>query len=131
MALIGTWGTIVFSVKPTEIKTFDNLKWAIGAKYTTHTRHLKEPLLEFTGVDVETLSLTMFFSAYLGVNPKKELDKLVSAVREGKVHRLVIGTDNYGKFVIEKLSNNLEKIDNRGNLLVATVTVSMKSYAER
>ena len=63
MAVVGTWGDIVFSVSRRQIKTFDGLKWDSGAKYATHDRHLKEPLLEFTGTEVESMSFTMFFSA--------------------------------------------------------------------
>lgn len=131
MALIGVWGDLIFSVKQNEIKTFDKLKWDVGAKFTTHTRHLKAPLLEFTGVDVESISFSMFFSVSLGTNPKREIDKLIRALQEGKAHRLVLGTDNYGKWVMEKISNTMEQVDNRGNLIVASVSVTMKSYAER
>ena len=49
MAIVGTWGDIVFSVSRRQIKTFDGLKWDSGAKYATHDRHLKDPLLEITG----------------------------------------------------------------------------------
>lgn len=131
MAQIGSWGNLIFSVKQDEIKTFEKLKWDIGAKYTTHTRHLKAPLLEFTGIDVESISFSMFFSIDLGVNPKPELDKLIRAVQGGEVHRLVLGTDNYGKWVMEKISNTMERYDNRGNLMAASISVTMKSYAER
>ncbi len=131
MALIGRWGAITFEVKPSEVKTFNGMKWGVGATYSTHTRHLKDPLLEFTGRDVESLSFSMFFSVYLGVNPKREIDALLYQARNGKVNRLVIGTDNYGKWVVEKVDVDMEQVDNRGNLLVAKVSVSMKSYAER
>jgi phage protein U len=133
MAVIGSWGDITFSVSREEIKTFDGLKWESGVKYSTHERHLKEPLLEFTGQDTETMTFTMFFSAFLGVNPIKEVAKLLQAMRRGEVHRLVIGVKAYGtnKWVIEKLSTSLDKYDNRGNLLVAKASVTMKSYAAR
>lgn len=133
MAVIGTWGDIVFAVSRKEIKTFTGLKWDSGAKYATHDRHLKAPLLEFTGVDIESMSFSMFFSAFLGVNPMAEITKLLAAERKGEVNRLVIGTKAYGtgKWVIDKLSKDLERYDNRGNLLVAKVNVSMKSYASR
>ena len=49
MALIGCWGDITFAVSRNEVKTFTGLKWDSGAKYSTHDRHLKEPLLEYTG----------------------------------------------------------------------------------
>ena len=73
MALIGNWGDFTFYVSADQIKTFDSLKWDSAAKYSTHDRHLREPLLEFTGTDVETITFTMFFSVFLGVNPIKEM----------------------------------------------------------
>lgn len=133
MAVIGTWGDITFAVSRNQIKTFDGLKWDSGAKYSTHDRHLKEPLLEFTGTDVESMTFTMLFSAFLGVNPIAEVSKMLKAMRRGEVHRLVIGPKAYGtnKWVITKLSNSLNRYDNRGNLLVAKVSVTMKSYSGR
>lgn len=133
MAVIGTWGDITFAVSRNQIKTFDGLKWDSGAKYSTHDRHLKEPFLEFTGTDVESMTFTMFFSAFLGVNPIAEVSKMLKAMRRGEVHRLVIGPKAYGtnKWVITKLSNSLNRYDNRGNLLVAKVSVTMKSYSGR
>ena len=133
MAVIGTWGDITFAVSRNQIKTFDGLKWESGVKYSTHDRHLKEPLLEFTGTDVESMSFSMFFSAFLGVNPIAEVSKMLKAMRRGEVHRLVIGPKAYGtnKWVITKLSNSLNRYDNRGNLLVAKVSVTMKSYSGR
>lgn len=133
MAVIGSWGDVVFAVSRKEIKTFTGLKWDSGAKYSTHDRHLKAPLLEFTGTDVESMSFSMFFSVFLGVNPMTEIAKLLTAMRKGEVHRLVIGPKAYGtnKWVITKLSNSLDRYDNRGNLLVAKVNVTMKSYAGR
>lgn len=133
MAIIGTWGNIVFAVSRKEIKTFSELKWDSGAKYATHDRHLKAPLLEFSGTEVESMTFSMFFSAFLGVNPMTEVAKLLSAMRKGEVNRLVIGTKAYGtnKWVITKLSNSLERYDNRGNLLATKVSVTMNSYASR
>jgi phage protein U len=133
MAVIGSWGDITFAVSRNKVKTFDDLKWDSGAQYTTHNRHLKEPLLEFTGPDAESMTFSMFFSVFLGVNPITEVAKLLQAMRRGEVNRLVIGAKAYGtnKWVITKLSNALKRYDNRGNLLVAEVSVTMKSYAAR
>ena len=52
MALIGSWGDFTFEVSRGSVKTFTGLKWDSSVKYATHDRHLKEPLLEFTGKDV-------------------------------------------------------------------------------
>jgi len=133
MANIGSWGDITFSVSRQTVKTFDGMKWESAAKYATHDRHLKEPLLEFTGTDVESVTFSMFFSVFLGVNPITEVSNILQAMRRGEVHRLVIGPKAYGtgKWVIEKLSTSLDRYDNHGNLLVASANVTMKSYAAR
>lgn len=133
MATIGTLGDIVFSVSRSQVKTFDGLKWDSSAKYATHDRHLKDVLLEYTGTDADTISFTMFFSVFLGVNPMGEITKLLNAERSGKVMRLVIGSKAYGKnkWVITKTSKDLETFDKRGNLLAAKVNVSLKAYAGR
>lgn len=133
MATIGNWGGFTFYVSRSAIKTFDDLKWESSVKYSTHERHLKEPLLEFTGTNVESMTFTMFFSVFLGVNPISEVAKLLQAMRRGEVHRLVIGPKAYGtnKWVITKLSNSLKRYDQRGNLLVASVNVTMQSYSSR
>ena len=133
MAIIGSWGDITFSVSRQTVKTFDGLKWESGVKYSAHDRHLKEPLLEFTGPDTESMSFSMFFSVFLGVNPIAEVSKLLKAMRRGEVHRLVIGPKAYGtsKWVITKVSSSLDKYDSKGNLLSSKVSVTMKSYSCR
>ncbi len=133
MAVIGMWGDLIFSVSRQQIRTFDGLKWDSGARYSTHDRHLREPLLEFRGTDSETMTFTMLFSEYLGVKPIEEVSKIKLAMMAGEVHRLVIGPKAYGtnKWVITKLSSAMERFDKKGELVAAKVTVTMQSYAAR
>lgn len=133
MAVLGSWGDIVFAVSNRQVKTFDSLKWDSSAKFASHDRHLKDPLLEFTGSDADTISFSMNFSVFMGVNPMTEITKLLMAERAGEVNRLVIGPKAYGKhkWVITKTSKTLTRFDNRGNVLAAKVSVSMKAYSAR
>ena len=133
MAVIGTLGDVVFSVSRETVKTFDGMKWESSAKYATHERHLKDTLLEFIGIEADTISFNVYFSAFLGVNPMQEIGKLLDAERNGKVMRLVIGNKAYGKnkWVIDKTSKDLDRFDRKGNLLVAKVSITLKSYAGR
>lgn len=133
MAVIGTWGGLVFGVSRNQIKTFNDLKWDISAKYATHDRHLKAALLEFTGTDLEEISFSMLFSVFLGTEPLTEINNLAAKVRAGTVDRLVIGSNPYGqsRWVIDKISNQLDKYDGKGNLWAAKVGITMKSYADR
>jgi phage protein U len=133
MATIGALGDIIFSVSKNQVKTFDGLKWDSAVQYASHNRHLKDVLLEFTGTDADKISFSMFFSVFLGVDPMTEINKLLDAERNGKVMRLVIGNKAYSKnkWVITGASKNLERYDNKGNLLVAKVDISLMAYAGR
>ncbi len=133
MAIIGTFGDVVFSVTEKEVKTFDNLKWASSVRYATHNRHLKIPLKEFLGPKEETITFNMIFSAFEGVNPMEEIKKLLIAERSGKANNLIIGPKAYGrsKWVIESLNMGLKRFDNKGNLLTANVGVKLIENARR
>ena len=133
MATIGTLGDIVFSTSKNQIKTFDGMKWDTSAPYATHNRHLQDVLLEFTGTDADKISFSMFFSVFLGVEPMDEITKLLTAERDGTVMRLILGNKAYGKnkWVITSASIDLQRYDNKGNLLEASVNVSLTAYAGR
>ena len=117
MAEIGTLGDIVFKVSANKVRTFDDLKIDSKTNYAKHTRHLKKPLLEFQYNDSDTASLTIYLSAFLGVNPKKMQDKIDKYRKKGKILTLIIGGKKYGsQWVITGHSKDYEKFDNQGNL---------------
>lgn len=129
MAVIGALGNITFSVSGRAIKTFNEISWESGANYVEHSIHLKSPKIEFTGLAADTISFEMDFSAFLGVNPVKEINSLERAMRTGEAMRLVIGNKIYGKrWVITKTGKALKKFDNKGRLLKAKVNVSLLAY---
>ena len=106
MAEIGTLGDIVFKVSANKVRTFDDLKIDSKTNYAKHTRHLKKPLLEFQYNDADTASLTIYLSAFLGVNPKKMQNKIDKYRKKGKILTLVIG----GNTAANGLSQDIQKI---------------------
>lgn len=133
MAVIGRLGNITFAVSKKKIKTFNEMNWTLSPKIATHERHLKTDLIEFTGLNAEEMKFDMILSVFLGVTPNKELKKLIKATRECKSMALTIGKKKYGryKWVISNLSIQLQKFDNKGNLLHCKVSVSLKESAKR
>ena len=83
MAKIGSFGSLAFSVSERAVKTFDSMNWDFSADYATHDRHIKADLLEYMGPGIETISFSMTFSVFLGVNPLKEIEKLRDMIRNG------------------------------------------------
>lgn len=131
MATIGTLGGIAFSVSTNQVKTFSDLKRNGSARYASHNRHLKDTLLEFTGNDNDKITFTMSLSVFLGVDPQTEISNLRAAQRAGRIMHLVIGRQSYGNWVITSLSTDFDNIDNKGNVLIAKVSVSLTAYAGR
>lgn len=133
MAKIGSFGNLVFSVSDRTVKTFDGMSWDFSADYATHDRHIKADLLEYMGPGIEGISFSMVLSAFLGVNPLKEIKKLREMVKEGHAERLVIGGKVYGsyKWVMQKGTVDFQRFDNTGNLLAAKVKVTLKEYPKR
>ena len=113
MAEIGTLGDIVFKVSANKVRTFDDLKIDSKTNYAKHTRHLKKPLLEFQYNDSDTASLTIYLSAFLGVNPKKMQDKIDKYRKKGKILTLIIGGKKYGShwaFLLARLRDTSTQI---------------------
>ncbi|MCL2697564.1 MAG: phage tail protein [Oscillospiraceae bacterium] len=133
MARIGALGDIPFFVSNKQIRTFNNMRWDSSARFATHNRHNRDALLEFTGINIDTISFTMNFSVSLGTDPMAEITKLWKAERRGDAMILILGTRIIGsrQWVITRLSRSLDRFDNQGNLLAARVTVTLNSYSRR
>gem|GEM_PF-489774 len=109
--VIGSLGDVIFNVSRNQVKTFSNMQISGTAQWASHNRHLKSTLIEFTGNDLDKLTFTMLLSAFNGVNPTVEIAKLTSHKKSGRVLRLIVGGRHYGRFVIQSLSQSLERFD--------------------
>ena len=127
---IGTFGPLTFETSEKRIRTFDAFKRKTGAKFEEHAIIGLKPKLEFTAPGLDDITFQVVFSAYLGLNPAKEIDSLREIVQKGEYHPLIIGGKTLGKFVIESVSEAWNHVDNKGNLLDAAVDISLKEYIE-
>ena len=127
---IGTFGPLTFETSEKKVRTFDAFKRKTGAKFEEHTIIGLKPKLEFTAPSLDDISFQVVFSAYLGLNPAKEIDSLREIVQKGEYHPLIIGGKTLGKFVIESVAEAWNHVDNKGNLLDAAVDISLKEYIE-
>lgn len=128
--MIAIWGDVVFTVSDQQVKTFDAFKRTESARWSMHDIHGQKQKAEFIGIDAGKISFTMHFSAYLGVDPREELNKFIKCVRSGEAHTLIIGTKRIGvsKWYIPTTDESWNHVDNRGNLLTADLNVTMEEY---
>lgn len=127
--MIGSFGTkLIFETSADVIRTLDKLTRKTAAKTTRHTRVNQPDKLQFTGRDLDTVSFEMLLSVDLGVNPMATIEVMRTMIKTGEVNILRIGQTTYGKFMINDMSDNPTEVDNFGNILKATVSVSMLEY---
>lgn len=127
--VLGSLGGIVFSVSKNKVKTFENIQIESKVNYAKHTRHNRKPLLEFQNVELDMISFTMYFSAFLGINPSSEQDKIDHYMKSGKVLTLIVGGKRYGgKWVITSHSKDLSQFDKKGRVLVAKSRIELEEY---
>ena len=130
MASVGCLGDIPFTVSSSTVQTINNATWSGSAKYATHQRHAGDALTEFVGNNPEKFIFNMILSAYLGVNPMRLIEKIAAYMREGRTLPLVIGDKSIGRYRWTIMSYNVkfQTTDGSGNLLSATVNVSLQEY---
>lgn len=130
MAVIGCLGDIAFEVSSNVVKTFNNFKWSGAARYSTHQRHGGNALTEFVALDPDKISFDITLSAYLGVNPMSEINKIWDYERKGTTLPLVIGSKSYGKYrwTISSHEVKAKYYDKSGNVTSATVSVNLQEY---
>ena len=123
--MIGSYGDIVFTVSEGKVLTFDGLEKDLSARFAKHEIHLNKPILEFIGEDLAELKLSIKLDTSLGVNPKRQLDKLETSVKNGERKVLMIGSNVMGYFAIQKISEKFRRIDNKGIILSIDVDINL------
>ncbi|SMF88140.1 hypothetical protein SAMN05661091_4135 [Paenibacillus uliginis N3/975] len=130
---LGALGDIVFisSFKtPIKVRTFQDFQRDSSARWGTNEIHLQKPRSQFLGPGLDTITFTMSFDVSLGMNPRKEMEKLLKYERDGKVLLLQIGGKalGQGKWKIMSLGQSWERIDRDGNLLKSSLSVTLEEY---
>lgn len=132
MAVIGSFGTVVFEVTPNKLLSFNDLEKSSKSRWSEHDIHGQKTKLEFEGAGLVDLSYRLLLRAENGVNPIKEMEKLEKMNDNGTAASFILGGKpiSPNKFVITEIKESLKNIDQRGNLLAAEVNVSLKEYVE-
>lgn len=128
---VGSLGDVVFSVSDKKVKTIQSMNWKIAVNYAEHKMHRKRSLLEYTGRSPEEIEISADFSAFLGVNPLKQIKKLKEQAIKRTVVPFVLGTDVImPACVITDISPASDAFYMDGTMIKATVKIKIKEYGE-
>jgi phage protein U len=130
VAIIGSFGEIVFEVSPETIRTFSDFSRSASSRWSAHERFGQKPRSEFLGPNLDEISFVMRFDARYGMNPKAEMDRLLSWCREGRAEMLIIGGIPVGmdQWVIKSLTQNWIALDGTGKVIVGEADVTLEEY---
>lgn len=112
------------------VLTFNNLSQRVSGRYGTHNIIGNKPKMEFLGPELRTLSFDIILSATHGVRPRKTLEKIEKAIETGEAYTFTLGGSKVGKnkWVITDVSEAWNTIFNKGELVEATLSLSLKEY---
>jgi phage protein U len=110
------------------LKSFDGYSKKGSAIFAQHNLLDGKPRLQFTGLGLDELSMTIHFHATF-CNPADELNKLKTSRDTAEVLGLLYGNgDVGGNYVITELTDVIEQADPQGNLFSINVSISLKEY---
>ena len=107
---------------------FRHLCRETASRWNAHKVIGAKPKQEFLGPDLDGMSFTMQLSAWRGVSPLQLAEKLRQFCSKGEYDNLIVGGRNFGKYLIESVSETYNVINNRGEVVQASIDVSLKEY---
>lgn len=129
---VGSLGPVVFSVSDAFVRTISGYSRKTSVRIESHDIIGQKPLSEWVGMSCDSISFTVKLSAFRGVNPKEEAEKLRRMAERGEAVTFVMGgapvTQN--KWLIESVDEDANYYDRMGNIISSDVKLSIREYAE-
>ena len=126
--MIASYGKITFKVTEKEIKIFNDFSISRKARYVAHERINNKPLLQFMGLEADSILFNMQLVQGLTGDVSDDLKSLQDMFKKAEVHPLFLGQKKLGSFVIESINEAYKIVDNLGNLEFVNVSLSLKEY---
>lgn len=130
--MIGSLGPIIFTVSSNKKQTFEGLNRENSNRIATHENLNNKPILEFIGPGLDIVTLNLTWSIEHNLNPDVELQKLRDIRDKGEVIPFILGNKPYGsgKYILKSIGEEQKRIDNKGNILSITFSLTLEEYIE-
>src|SRR4029077_161940 len=132
MALVGTFGVLLFEASGMRVHTFSDLAVATENRFAQHDVHLEVPVLEYTGPGISEVTFNMNFNTQWGSDPSVSLLILRAYLKFGFISPLLVGmrpvTIGFNLFVCTRVDEEHKFFNANGELFGAAVAVQLKEY---
>ncbi len=129
--MIGTLGTsILFEVTDEKVLTFTEMNRTVTGNWASHSVMGQKAKSEFLGPAPQTLTFNIVLNAALGVRPLIIINAITEMVENGIAEYFVVGGVPVSKnpFKITSSSETWDRILNKGELMKATLSLSLEEY---
>lgn len=124
---LGLFGVIPFVCSDSAMMTFKDLSVSRSTRWATHEVIGRKPVLEYVGENLATVTFNMqFMTGERMPPPLIALKGLKELFDQHKAHRLLIGPDYLGKFVIESIGEERKHHNRFGVCVNAEVSLTLK-----
>ncbi|MEG1413467.1 MAG: phage tail protein [Acidaminococcaceae bacterium] len=132
MSIVGSLGSIIFEVSYDVVRTLQDYKRSTSAKVQAHEIIGQKPIVEFLAPALDEITFTMDLTAFKGVNPKTEAEKLRKMIEQGVTASLVLAGEpiSKNKWIIESMDESVSATDGSGRTTRSKVTVKLREYVE-
>lgn len=127
---LGSYAGITFTVSRKKIITFNELKRDDSYNWTDHEVLNGQPLSEYGGAGLSTLTFQIELRKSFGIAPYTTLKKLRLFAAAGKTSAFMLGKTVIGntRFRVESIGQAMEEISPKGEVLKITVDITLKQY---
>lgn len=125
---IGALGHLKFVCSSKRVLTPSDVSRSLSTNWAQHKVIGGHPVLEWVSHESSSVSLTMRFDIWLGVEPRKALERLKKMMENKLYKSLIIGDDYLGRFVITDIEEDRKAFDGHGNCIVAEATVTLLEW---
>lgn len=131
--MIGSIGDVTFETSSQRIRTLFDMKRTGAVRLAQHERMNKKAITEFVGKGLESMSFSMQLARYMGVDPDKEAERLREYRDNGTPLLFMLNNKVVGenKWLIESISEEVERFGRDGEILSMNVELSLSEYVER
>lgn len=125
---VGSFGSIVFQVSEEVLALVSGVQRKTAVRVEEHQVVGEKPRLEFIAPELDETTFTVFWHRGFGLNPRTEIRKLRELCSAGVTQHLILGGENFGKYMLLDVTEDWGKSGPNGSPLTARASLTLKEY---